>query len=825
MGVQNPAASYDLQWRAGTQGPWTDVEDLDMAEYELTGLSTNTQYQFRVRSTNLAGDSDWSAPLTFSTLQFAPNSPTMFASTPANESFVATWVAGAADPTHGLATSYDFQWRASGTGAPWPAELNVSQTRTEVQGLARSTAYEWRVRARNSGGVSAWSNAQAVTTTDVDVPNAPTDVRLALANPTQISVRFDEPTVDASHDAATGYRIRWRAGTTGDYTVDVTTFTALMMNLVTLTPGATYQISVAAVNGAGMSAWTAPVSITFAVPGVPTALTTTAITGDGWTAGWTAPAASNTAAAAVSYDLEWRAGTTGDWTEIDNIISTSRVITGATSGTAHQWRVRAQNPVGVSAWSATQSVTTSTEQTPNVPVASAATNIEETSFTMNWAASVVDGTHDAARSYEIEWRAGTTGAFTPVTGITMTNYTLTGLTAGTSYQWRVRARNGGGASAYGLAQTASTTIIVGMPSHFRLNSLNPRRGSFVLGTNAAGAERASSSLAAESVSSPYEFTSRTLFRSIRGSGATKRTSPYASTSSFSSAMALSPSISVEIRNQTSDGLEFRYSGAGAASVNRARFRGRALTTQPNIWNVASNPEGAYPALPISFITNVVEQFSLYAQGSQSSSVVMPFIMTLGNGELECWAKGKTEGRVTLECDVGPTGSSYQFRYKSAATAASIAGIPWIEVSSATNSTSVVTASGADTSLIAQARVAGGQWGKTYYNGNSDFFLGYSGSPPVLVPAVVASSPHYILQVPNVPPVRSDFIGIDIEYRTSRSNVWVRTTASTFSRTPATASSQKLPDIEQGVTLEARACMSDNGFRLSAWSPIVTLTPP
>ena len=54
--------SYDLQYRQGTSGAFTDgPQNVNGTSATLTGLAANSPYQVQVRATNAEGDSDWSA--------------------------------------------------------------------------------------------------------------------------------------------------------------------------------------------------------------------------------------------------------------------------------------------------------------------------------------------------------------------------------------------------------------------------------------------------------------------------------------------------------------------------------------------------------------------------------------------------------------------------------------------------------------------------------------------------------------------------------------------------------------------------------------------
>ncbi len=90
---------------------------------------------------------------------------------------------------------------------------------------------------------------------------------------------------------------------------------------------------------------------------------------------------------------------------------------------------------------------------PVAPVANDATNIAKTSFSANWAAST------GATGYYLD--VATDNAFTAlVTGFNnkdvsnVTTFSVTGLTAATTYYYRVRAYNAGGASASSNVKSA-----------------------------------------------------------------------------------------------------------------------------------------------------------------------------------------------------------------------------------------------------------------------------------------------------------------------------------------------------------------------------------
>lgn len=78
-----------------------------------------------------------------------------------------------------------------------------------------------------------------------------------------------------------------------------------------------------------------------------------------------------------------------------------------------------------------------------------ATNITQTSATLNW------GSVSGATSYNLQWRISG-GSWNTVNGISATSYSLTGLSAGTTYNFQVQAVCSGGAGSYSTAASFTT---------------------------------------------------------------------------------------------------------------------------------------------------------------------------------------------------------------------------------------------------------------------------------------------------------------------------------------------------------------------------------
>ena len=151
---------------------------------------------------------------------------------------------------------------------------------------------------------------------------------------------------------------------------------------------------------------------------------------------------------ATDYQLRYRRS--GGWT-IKNLTSNTYQATGLVSGATYQYRVRARCNGRWTAFSAIQTITLTEAndgacEKPTGLTAQATTN----GFNASWDA----GTN--VTTYQLRYRKSGTSAWT-AKNATTTSYQVTGLTSGTTYQYRVRARC---ANGQWTAYTATKTITI-----------------------------------------------------------------------------------------------------------------------------------------------------------------------------------------------------------------------------------------------------------------------------------------------------------------------------------------------------------------------------
>ena len=162
----------------------------------------------------------------------------------------------------------------------------------------------------------------------------------------------------------------------------------------------------------------------------------------------------------ISGTLTWQAtSNTIDYTlevsTVSNFASTviSEVLTGTSynysglnNATTYYWRVRARNNDGYGQWSDTWSFTTIVPIPGQVTLSSPANNStgQNTSLFVYWNSVL----HASTYELQVATDAGFSNLILDLTNLTNLNYSISGLSAGTTYYWRVRARNVAGVGAW-----------------------------------------------------------------------------------------------------------------------------------------------------------------------------------------------------------------------------------------------------------------------------------------------------------------------------------------------------------------------------------------
>ena len=179
-------ASYDLQYRAGTSGNFTNgPQNVTGTSAAIGSLAADTSYEVQVRATNAEGDGDWSVAGTGrTTATSAPGAPTGLTATASGTTAInLSWTAPAS--TGGSAiTGYKIEVSPNGTSGWTDQVANTNSTATTYAhtGLGGGDTRHYRVSAINTNGAGTASNVDSATT-GATAPGAPTASRPRPAGP------------------------------------------------------------------------------------------------------------------------------------------------------------------------------------------------------------------------------------------------------------------------------------------------------------------------------------------------------------------------------------------------------------------------------------------------------------------------------------------------------------------------------------------------------------------------------------------------------------------------------------------------------------------
>ena len=182
------ATSYDVYTCANGF-----IANVSGTSYTVGGLNANTYYEYKVRARNAVDVSSFTACEGATTTGgSAPSTPTGFTATAVSSSSIALgWnsVSGA--------TSYDIYTCSGGF------ITNVQGPSYTVNGLAPGTYYEYKVRAKNTAGVSSFTACEGATTMGGEPLSTPTGFTATTVSSTSIALEWNDVSGATSYDVYT----------------------------------------------------------------------------------------------------------------------------------------------------------------------------------------------------------------------------------------------------------------------------------------------------------------------------------------------------------------------------------------------------------------------------------------------------------------------------------------------------------------------------------------------------------------------------------------------------------------------------------------------
>ncbi|MDS0526066.1 dockerin type I domain-containing protein [Clostridium sp. SHJSY1] len=367
------ATGYDIEVNG------TVISGISGTSYVITGLEPGATVTYRIRPTTASGVGAWSEVVSQTTLSVVGG----VVSTTDSTSISVSWGAVTG------ALSYDIE-------VDGKVITGVTGASYVISGLTPGTDHTYRVRVITSAGVGVWSDI--VTKGTLSVVGGV----VSVTDSTSISVSWGAVTGALSYDIEVDGKV-------------ITGVTGASYVISGLTPGTDHTYRVRVITSAGVGVWSDIVTKgTLSVVGSVVSVTDSTSISVSWGA----------VTGALSYDIEV------DGKVITGVTGISYVVTGLEPGTSHTYRVRVVTSAGVGVWSDVVTKTTLSI------VTNVTSTVDISSMAITWA------TVTGAISYDIE----VDGKI--ITGITASSYTVSGLTSGTSHNYRVRAITAAGTGTW-----------------------------------------------------------------------------------------------------------------------------------------------------------------------------------------------------------------------------------------------------------------------------------------------------------------------------------------------------------------------------------------
>ena len=553
-------------------------------------------------------------------------------------------------------TGYQVE-RCQGAGCSSFVQIAMaSGTSLHDAGLTASTSYSYRVRATDAAGnlsnFSGTANATTQTSPDTTPPTAPSNLAATAAGGSQISLSW---TASTDNVGVTQYLVERCQGAGCTSFTQVGTSNGTTFNNTELTNATSYSYRVRATDAAGnLSGYSNVVSATTLdtqPPTAPTNLTATAASSVQINLSWTA---STDNVGVTQYLVEGcqGAGCTS-FTQVGTSTGTTFNNMELTNATSYSYRVRATDAAGnLSGYSNVVSATTLDTQPPTAPTNLTATAASSAQINLSWTAST---DNVGVTGYRVERCQGAgCSNFAQITTLSGTTFNDTGLTASTSYSYRVRATDAAGNNS-GYSNIASAITQGGSSITV---SVSPRRGGLTLSqtltftasvTNDVGSAGVTWTKSGGSFSGTPSTTSAKFFSSTAGSFTITATSVADNTKS----------ATVTIGVTDLAGVFTQHYDIGRTGQNQQEYALRGSTVSNSTFGkLFSCPvDGEVYAQPL-YVANLAiaggthntifvatENDSVYAFDADTSPCVQRWTVSLLNG-----------GTAVRVADTGATGS-------------------------------------------------------------------------------------------------------------------------------------------------------------------------
>lgn len=437
---------FIVERKAGSGGVYAPIDTVgaNATNFVSLGLTGSIQYFYRVRAYNTGGSSAYSNEANATTQVDPPGTPTNLTAVALTSARInLTWTDNA---TNELGYKIELKIGADGSFAVID-EVGPNVTSYESAGLDAEIQYFYRVRAFSPDGFSGYSNETSATTLP-DPPLSPSGLTVKAASNTQIDITWKDNSSNES-----GFKIEQKLNSALTFTQigtvgpNVTSYSSTGLNANTK-----YTYRVRAYNATGNSSYS-NLAGTATLPNAPTAPTNLFATAENnrqinlkWT---------DNAANEAGFIIERKTGPGGVYASIDTVEANVTIFANIdlVGGTQYFYRVTAYNAGGNSAASNDANATTLLDP-PDTPSNLAAAPASNKRIDLSWTDNA-----DNEDGYKIERKSnavGSTFAQYATVGPNVTSFADTGLTALSTYFYRIVGFNADGQSSYSNEASAKT---------------------------------------------------------------------------------------------------------------------------------------------------------------------------------------------------------------------------------------------------------------------------------------------------------------------------------------------------------------------------------
>nr|XP_006823012.1 PREDICTED: titin-like [Saccoglossus kowalevskii] len=490
-----PVIGYIIERREKFDTRWTriNISVVPETSYTADGLKEGTEYEFRVAAENKAGVGKFSEPTAPTIAKHpydVPDSPGRPDIIQINaHDMTITWsppVSDGGSPIIGyiveLLETAKHRW-IKVTIAP------VRETTYTVTELITGAEYKLRVSALNAAGVGKPSpdSVGRIAKPPYDVPGPPAQPRVTTADSTSMALKWFAPDEDGG-SPVTGYTIEKRVKFGRWSRAMIETVEETFATVSELVQGQEYEFRVCAENKAGVGEASEPSDPRIAkppydVPSQPGTTSVSDVTANSMILNWTPPESTG-GAAVTGYYVEKKDKFATRWTRVNAtpMKATMLKVSDLLENNEYVYRVLAENKAGLS--SPSQPSRSVVAKPPyGLPMPPGKPNIVAADcheMTVTWTPPVNDGGSpvtgyyiDRKDCYSSRWMRASRDA------VLDTTFTVTGLSEGTAYQFRVAAENKAGVGKPSEASELKTAKAPydppeapGMPQISNINKTN-----------------------------------------------------------------------------------------------------------------------------------------------------------------------------------------------------------------------------------------------------------------------------------------------------------------------------------------------------------------